>query len=217
MTTYPEPGPIANVVTTTDVESTWGNAIRDRVVNNFTTTTQRDTFYASQGGAKVGQAAYCGDIASLLVWAGATDGWQNPWNVPWGVVGVAASNGSNQGSITTTVDVTGGSIGWFAWAHRNYKHTFSMAVSSNLNGEAIDVTITDTSGATTFARKRFYVQDVSDIDVIDFSWLEQGLPTALTTRKLRASGVGLGSCAIQNTTQPLQYFIEDVGPNGLPV
>jgi hypothetical protein len=46
--TYTKPGAIADVVGTTGrIEATWGNAIRDRVVNLFATTTDRDSFYTS--------------------------------------------------------------------------------------------------------------------------------------------------------------------------
>lgn len=43
MTTYSDPGAIADVVGTSGrIEASWGNAIRDRVINHFASTTARD-------------------------------------------------------------------------------------------------------------------------------------------------------------------------------
>lgn len=48
MTTYTDPGAIADVVGTTGrIEANWGNAIRARVVNRFSTTADRDSAISS--------------------------------------------------------------------------------------------------------------------------------------------------------------------------
>lgn len=71
MTTYPKPGAIADVIGTTGrIEATWGNAIRDRVVNEFATTADRDSFFTAPW---EGACAYVTLTHTLYIYQGV--GW----------------------------------------------------------------------------------------------------------------------------------------------
>lgn len=110
MTTYDNPGAIGDVPPDPNkVESTWGNAIRDRVVNHFATISDRDDFYSGIGGPIQGMCCVVDDMGSdpggaFLEYTVA--GWYPPWNTSWGLVGVGAAVTSQSG-VTAETLITG--------------------------------------------------------------------------------------------------------------
>ena len=116
MTTYSFPGAIGDMPPTPNkVESTWGNAIRGRVVNQFANDSDRD---AAIGSPVEGMACYVAGDHTLEVYTGATDGWCAPWNMPWGEVEATKLSSSSQSGFTG--DITGLAVTFEAVANRVY-------------------------------------------------------------------------------------------------
>jgi len=100
MTTYANPGGIADVPPSPNkVESTWGNAIRDRVVNNYASAAARDAAIPTP---VIGQSCVCiiSDTPTFIIYQGATTGWTPPWNTAWGEVASVVVQ-TTQASITS--------------------------------------------------------------------------------------------------------------------
>lgn len=77
------PGYVPDVAPGGPVADDWGNAVRDRALQVFDNSTDRN---AAITVPKVGQACYLTTTGELLIYAGATDGWTKPWNTPWGLL-----------------------------------------------------------------------------------------------------------------------------------
>lgn len=211
MTTYPNPGNVADMPPTPNkVESTWGNAIRDRTVQNFATTTDRDAAITSP---VVGQHCYVTGLG-LQQYAGATDGWTKPWYQAWGPVAAPVKVTADQGSITTITDVTGASITWTAQANRRYRVTFSLLFANSGTSGSDRITVTDGSNA---AQRVYQAQPTTAASgqTITGCYFESGLSVGSVTRKLRATSTA-GTGTISNSASALDFFIEDAGPNGDP-
>src|SRR5262245_32050604 len=117
--TISNPGAIATVVgggSPGHVMAEWGNAIRDRVVNNFSNTTDRDAAITSP----VAGMMCC---VSGMPWVYTGSAWRG---LPGGVIGYVAVT-SSQGSITTIVDLTSLTITFTALADRRYRVTGFVA------------------------------------------------------------------------------------------
>lgn len=213
MTTYPNPGAIADVVTNNKIESTWGDAIRDRVVQNFATAAARDAAITSP---VVGQMCCIlsgtGQL-QFLQYMGATDGWRPPWNLPWGVVAEADVN-SNQGTFTADTDITGLTVTFTAFANRRYRITASTSPSSSVAADIVSMTLKD--GTST--QLNIWRQTIS---ATGQSFALAGEHTEVPgagsiTRKISMARVA-GTGNITNNaaaTHLSQLCVEDIGPIG---
>lgn len=87
------------------------------------------------GSPTAGMSIYETDTGKYLQYQGATDTWTPPWDTAWGAVpsglGVATSN---QGSITTIVDISGTSVTWTVIAHRMYEVTVDGVLIASTSG-----------------------------------------------------------------------------------
>lgn len=223
MTTYANPGPIADVVATSGrVESTWGNAMRDRIVNSFASTASRDTFYASVNGGviKEGQfcyVAYTGAGTGLLQYCGAVDGWRQPWNSDWGSVGADGTTTSTQSGITTIADLTSLTITFTAVANRRYKVTGNLYLSSNIAGDQMTLTLADGAGTA----KQTWLASAPGINYLvpmTPVFVVLGLAAGATTLKFRLTrSSGSGSLASSaGAAFVASIGVSDDGPNGNP-
>ncbi len=169
---------------------------------------------ARPGSPTVGMTVYQLDTAEFLQYHGATTGWGPPWNSKWGHMGTRKNVTAPQGSISSETDVTGSSFTFTAVANRIYKHTVRAIVAHTVSNAAMVIKITDAAN-TEKDRGALHSAATGSNDTLFWSWLELGLSAGSVTRKLRAVP-GSGSMSIQNDDAPLQYSIEDDGPNGLP-
>lgn len=225
MTTYADPGAIADVVALVGrVEATWGNAMRDRVVQRFVDTTTRDAAIPSPhvgqlcvitGGAFSYVSATPG-AGTLLEYQSATTGWTKPWNMPWGPVAAVANAVATQGTITAVVDLTSLSIAFTAVANRRYRVTLGLQVQSTVALDTVSVTITDAAN-TILQTKIVPLANVNQQFPVHVQ-LDTSVPAAAGAytfkgRILRNTGTGTVSTATAGATQPNQLSVEDIGPS----
>ncbi len=261
MTVYPNPGAIGNMPPTPNVvESTWGNAIRDRVVNNFDTTGHRDAAIGSPvegmyvhiagrglqaySGAASGwtdagyrifdtaahrdnaitapqegmQAYVAGSVHQFLVYAGATDTWQPPWNLPWGRVAQAKKTSSQTG-ITTVVDVSGLTLTVTALANRLWRVSCYIPLFTQNTSAAVIQTFLQTgaSGAGTQIQDLVLGLAASGQFSGYMESADQTTTAASLSYHIRCQNSGAGTTDIgPNTTLPALLSIEDVGSAGAP-
>lgn len=214
MTVYPNPGAIGDMPPTPNkVESSWGNAVRDRVVQHFAATTDRD---AAIPAPVEGQFCYVDALHQLQQYCGATDGWQMPWYSKWGVVGEADNSGADQGSITATSLVTGCSVTWTAVANRRYRITVFALVKNTAAGNGMQINTVDGSSAVK-RLAQVHSGAVSSSDLIAYSYVEKGISAGSQTRKLQAVA-GAGTMTVVGVTAggACSILVEDDGPNGAP-
>jgi hypothetical protein len=212
VTTYPNPGAIADVPPSPNkVESTWGNAIRDRVINSFASTAARDAAIPSP---VPGQMCVIGTTQTLLQYCGATSGWCPPWNMPWGVMAFVQDT-TNRTGITTLTDVPGVTTGAVTYkANRRLKITMGFCLLNSTANVANIVTLCD--GANTIIIPGSYINKStteSDCFVTEDTIVSTAGPV---TYKMRASCPS-GSLSIKNAVRRAFICVEDVGPNGNPI
>lgn len=211
-TTYTNPGAIANVVTLSGrIESTWGNAVRDRLVNNFASAAARNAAIPSP---VVGQTCVTviSGIPTFQVYASVTSGWCPPWNMPWGQVAYVSVT-STQSGITTLADVTSATVTFTAVANRNYKATIVCRPSNSTIDVDNVITLTDSSNTVLISGATINAATSAgytfmESDVFQFS-------AGSKTLKMRASCPS-GSLTIGGATRATVILVEDTGPNGTP-
>ena len=84
-----------------------------------------------------GQTIYETDTGRLLVYYGATTGWQLPWGQPWGAVSISSNiAASSATSGTTELSVSTGQT-FTAVANRNYQIVYSTTAFNASGSDAI--------------------------------------------------------------------------------
>lgn len=213
--TIANPGAVSTVVAAGKVASDWGNAIRDRVVNNFATAADRDAAIASP---VVGQMACIDNAAgctlALLQYVGATDGWRAPWNLPWGVIGVAAATSAQTG-ISAVTDLTGLTVTWTAVANRYYKATAQVVVEQMTGAGAPSIIIANGAG-TQLNQNQTSEPAGSDFVGLQCITYLTGLSAGSQTIKVRCQTTANTVNTASAATLPAVLIIEDMGPNGAP-
>jgi hypothetical protein len=130
-------------------------------------------------------------------------------NLPGGVKGFAQAT-TNQGGITTNVDVTGLTVTFTAVANRYYRLTASLFPGSTVATDLIRVQITDgsnnvltagqvTAGAGTVTLERSVVRTFS------------AGSTTVKVRLQRNSGTGTIT-SNASADVPAQLIVDDIGP-----
>lgn len=218
MTTYSDPGYIASLSDHVDrYESSTVNALRDRVVHHFATSADRDAAITSP---TAGMACFLLSTGELLIWSGATDTWQPPWNTAWGEVAHAEMTASQTG-ITTVTDLLI-SVGvtlqvtWTAVANRLYQGTLYIPrLTQNTSQGDVTAEITDSSNNVSG-------QVVQTLPAAAKGTLEvvrrfTGLSAGSTVRKARlTSSAGTVDVPFVANAQVAFLSIMDIGPNGAP-
>jgi hypothetical protein len=160
----------------------------------------------------VGMTVY--DLAddALYIYAGATSGWQPPWNLPWGQVASATTSTATTSISSSYSDLTGLSVTWTAVANRRYKVTGYSDLSST-SASIARLAITDGSAnVKAQAQQALAANDVAAQTVFELFTGTAGS----TTRKLRGL-VTAGTGATQsNAYGPHLILVEDIGPAGAP-
>lgn len=146
--------------------------------------------------------------------------WRRPWRQPWGIIGQVNVTASQTG-ITAVVDLTSLSITWTAVANRRYRATFNgtFQVATGAANDTFVLAYTDNGTPTTIHQHALVFPTTSYQHVgTVLTAVETGLAAGSITRKLRLSrfsGTGTGTLAA-SSTEPAQFIIEDIGPNGAP-
>lgn len=209
------PGAVADVAGSGSIASAWGNAIRDRVVGNYATLAD---LTAAVPSPIEGMCAYIGGVIhTFVVYAGATDTWQAPWNLPWGRVAqgtkVAAQNG-----FSAIVDVSSLTVTATAIANRRWRVTLYVPSITQLTG-AGTVTLelqTLASGAGTRIQagiNSLVTNGICDIGMVAADITTVAGSTSFHARIATTTNTANITCA---ATSPGIITIDDVGPSGAP-
>lgn len=206
------PGYVSDVNDGDDITEDWGDAIRDRAFQIFTDTTTRDAAIPSP---KVGQWCYITSTGSLLQYAGATDGWRQPWNSDWGRIQTATITATSA-AFTANADVSGLGATFTAVANRLYVVRFVGMVQSTIAADRIRITLTD--GTTTYRAMDADIPAANARVTLNFDADVTGLTAGSKTLKAQAQRVtGTGSCTVlASATQFARVTVDDLGPNGNP-
>lgn len=213
--TIANPGAISDVADGGPIASDWGNAIRDRVVNNYATAAARDLAIPSP---VVGQLCVIDNLTTIALglqqYVGATDGWQMPWNLPWGVVDFVSTTTSQTGVGTAATDVTSITSTKTYVANRRLRVTFHAQIAKTTSADVL-VNLTDTAGTVIqrLYRKSMLNGDVDTINAIACFTSTAGSQVI----KVRANAVSSGTMDFTGATGvPITMLIEDIGPSGAP-
>lgn len=198
--TISNPGALPTVTANvTPIKAEQYTAIKDRVVNNYATTGDRDTDIA----APVAGQQCCVDGRPYLY-----DG--TAWRgLP---AGREASTGvsTNQGSITTTVDLTNLTVTFTAKASRRYKITAQILAQSTVVTDVLSLFITD--GSNTVIEQANCHLGIVNVPSTIHSEIHAAPGAGSITYKLRASRTGSGTMTmVATSTAPAIILVEDIG------
>lgn len=133
---------------------------------------------------------------------------ENTKRLPRGVIDRKQAT-ANQSGITSITDITGLSITFTAESDRYYRTTLYIAYYQQETSQNYPVIwITDGSNATKQAYTHLFPASAGGPAHVVL--LETGLSGSIT-RKARASTPGGGLTLTASASQPMQFFIEDMG------
>jgi len=131
-------------------------------------------------------------------------------NLPFGRVAAPISITTNQGSITSQVDITGATITFTAVAGRLYKACWGGLFNSTVSTDTFNFLLTDS--ANNIQQQAITCPaSTADVSFIGFHVFTPGAGSI--TRKLRVqrqSGSGTGTI-VAGATFPTIFWIEDIG------
>lgn len=209
----PFPGFVTTVNTNDLLDPAWGDAIRDRAFQVFDTTANRDAAIPSPQVGQVGVIT-TGTNAGVYEYSGATVGWTPPWNTGWGEVGRATVTSATTG-VTGFADITGLSVTWTAVASRLYRTEVKCRVESSNAGDAILVTICNTSN--TILSEMDTVAIGTNLSQPHYVMYEAAASAGSNTLKARLGRTGSGVAKMNATSTFVAYMtVDDVGPAGAP-
>ncbi len=206
------------VGTTGRIESTWGNAIRDRTVQNFATAAARDAAIPSP---VVGQLCVIDNDAvatlALQQYVGATDGWRGPWNLPWGRMTVATTTSASSNSASTTLINSGLTTSSFAVVtNRILRTTVRFHGISTVADDKISTLVTDGGGGGIEGRFDFEVADTF-AEGQQYSVEETSAAGSITRKLMISRSSGTGNVRMfADATRIAKIWVDDMGPAGAP-
>jgi hypothetical protein len=175
----------------------------------YLTTTQRNALTPTKG-----MTVYDTDLGRLLVYYGATTGWQLPWNQPWGYIDSETTSSATTGVttvtnvsglvITTPTQVAGRVLKWTIQGHiqnGSTADTAAVALWSGTSGGAVLASSTN-AGPSIWAYPVY------------FNYLETTTAAALSRRVRISRGDGTSSTVAfyADSNRLGLLFCEDIGP-----
>jgi putative SOS response-associated peptidase YedK len=134
------------------------------------------------------------------------------WNQPWGVMGFITKT-TNQTGITTQTDITGVTLTFTAAANRRYKVSLycrAQQITSPSNNE-----VYITTAANALLQVSSYNHAANDFVTHHAVVILSPAAGSVTYKARAATGAGTSSI-LCDATYPLDFWIEDIGPNGAP-
>ena len=213
MTTYANPGAVGDVVTATAIETTWGNAIRDRVIQNFASAAARDAAITSP---VVGMHCYVTSVG-LMQYSGATNGWTQPWYQPWGMVYFAQLT---SGDFTSLVNAEANVV--------------TLGSQQYLKNRAYEIRANVEAACSTATRILSRIENLTDVirsQIVDtipaagtfshYSGLYSWRPSVTASKEFRITAQnagGSGTFTIHGSSTAIGAIIAafDCGPTGDP-
>lgn len=219
------PGYVPDVHTADALDPAWGNAIRDRAPQVFTT---QATLTAAVVAPQVGQSAvittgtgaFTGMAApGEYIYAGATDGWRPPWNNGWGEVGRSVDvTSANQANSTENVIAVGTTF--TAVANRLYR--IRIIVGAIRNNATANATITFKlkDGVTLIEQLRnmaiIGTTAGGTFDAMTMFEVETSLTAGAHTINLTIQSSNAAGYLVNAPSSPTVMVIDDIGPSGAP-
>lgn len=214
------PGYIADVDDGDTIFATTIDGIRDRALQIFDTTTNRD---AAITAPQIGQSGVVqsGTNFGHYIYSGATDKWRPPWNMPWGFVANVGLTALAQAvTSTTAVDVTGATVTFTAVANRLYRVSsmVPLVVQSGTTGTTkVGIYDGSNNALTQLIDQAVPITGAVRVNGCGF-YIASGIAAGSFTFKLRAL-TSAGTATISGATSdpgPVTIVVEDIGPNGAP-
>lgn len=106
----------------------------------------------------VGMRIYETDTARQLVYAGATSGWNPPWNIGWGYMGAANVSISNQAMSAAYADITSATVTFTRVAGRRYAIRYKAGAYFTGSAGTCGIALADSANS---------VLDISNIQMSD--------------------------------------------------
>lgn len=172
---------------------------------------------------------YQTDTGKLLIYYGATTGWQPPWQQPWGVVtatsggtsgkGVASTTSSSAGAAAAGVqDWTGLTVTFNALNGRIYRTTASgMLHATNVSANEIGELVIRNLAGTRLAAARAIVNNIGSIGTFEgrsVVYVERNI-TGSQLRKVSVFNVSAGSSSLvygfADANHQASIVVEDIG------
>jgi hypothetical protein len=160
-----------------------------------------------------GMAIFETDTGNVLVYYGATTGWQKPWNQPWGAIYYAQRTSDIAGIGTGGFDVTTSTAPFTAVANRRYKITTSGRVGNNSSSANVFVSIRDGSSdlkvnSIAMETGGAGFQDHYEFSIVNSASLTAGTRDYKTRITTSAGTVSL----LAGSSYPCFMAVEDLGP-----
>ncbi len=155
-----------------------------------------------------GRRYYDTDLGSLLVYYGATTGWQKPWGLPWGVQGYAEVT-ANQTGITTLVDLTNLTTTFTAVANRRYRIRGRIEFNSSVADGVCQFIIADSANVV---YTRYTGSAYLSSHTIFAETIESPAAGAVTFKLRLERTTGTGTYQMSGSaTAPSFILVEDIG------
>ena len=201
----------ADVSGGTTILTAWGNEVRDRTVQVFASTAERDAAYPIPNR---GQCCYIysGDIAEgLYTFDGVA--WRPPWNTAWGWL-ARWNVVSDITNVTVLQDLTAYTLNWTAVLNRCYLvQAFLRLQASGTSGQDAWIYLTDGANVQLQSLRYFKPSNLADQATVVISVIVLG--NGPTTVKVRAQ-VGTASSLniLGASNAPDISIVQDIGPQG---
>lgn len=164
----------------------------------------------------IGQEIYETDTAKKLIYAGATSGWNPPWNVSWGIMGIATVTANQTGIVGSVVDLTSASVTFTAVAGRRYRVFLETYVGSTVAADIANIQISDSSNNQLQSTQAYMPGSGALVKMVAtlFTTLSAG---SVTVKGRITRGTGTGTLStFASSTAPTYLVVEDIGPSANP-
>lgn len=172
----------ANVVANTPIEASWGNAIRDRTVQRFTSAAERASAWTSPPAGAVSEI----DTLPGVLWIYVSGAWRMA--SPRGMVGQSAPVTASSPTTTgAAVDVPNMTAAFAMVTGHLYKITVTGHYLSSALGDVIRMSITNPANTLVGGASDLVVAAANIAHAFSMHVFETGSSDATATRKLRVA------------------------------
>jgi len=204
-----------DVVAGQNTLAAWGNEIRDRTIQVFATTTERDSAYPIPNR---GQCCYvASNDLNEGFWTYDGTAWRPPWNTAWGYWAGLIDTSANYTGVVAEQDVTASSVSWTPVPNRRYQVDIQARVATTGSAfeESAILALTDMSNSWVFVAE--------GLAGVSTSWPNRIASKRVYTASLGSTplqwklrgkrNVGTNTMAFTGSSiTPMLIEIRDIGP-----
>jgi len=195
----------ANVVPNTPIEASWGNDIRDRTVQRFTSAAERASAWTTPPTGSLSVL----DSLPGVVWIYAAGAWK--LTAPRGQLSVASVT-AGMTPTTSVADVPGVTVTFSGVANHVYRYTLAAHVVSSAAGDIVRIQLTNPSNTAVGTVADFPVAIANNAQALTQAFYETPGADASLTRKIRVVRIG-GSGSVQvfsDVNRPAVLTVEEI-------